>query len=278
MVGPGFFATLGIPVRRGRLLNETDHVDAPPTVVIDEEMARRYWPGEDPIGKRIRFSRNDAPWHVIVGVVADVKFDGLGVSNPTYYHYQEQTASWADFHGRTMTVLIRTHADPMTATVPLRATVDSLDPNVPIVRLQSMDDILAASVARPRFLMTLLGLFAGIALVLGAIGVYGIMSHGVTERIHEIGIRMALGAGGGTVTRMVIRQGMIPALLGAGVGLVAAMGSSRILSGFLFNVSTTDLSTYFAVSMVMVSVGFIASYIPARRASRVDPLIALRVE
>jgi putative ABC transport system permease protein len=156
--------------------------------------------------------------------------------------------------------------------------VRRLDPNLPIVRLQTMDELVSKALARPRFIMMLLGVFAGIALVLGAIGVYGVMSHGVAQRTNEIGIRMAMGAKSAEVAGMVLRQGMGLALLGVLVGLVASLGAARSLAGFLFNVSTTDPSTYTTVAIVMMVVALLASYLPARRASKVDPIDALRYE
>jgi predicted permease len=277
MSGNGLFATLGMPLKRGRLLDETDRPGAPLAVVIDETMAARYWPGEDPIGQKIRFARTDGPWHTIVGIVGNVRFDRLKKQYPTYYFAYEQTASWADFH-RATTVMVRTDGEPSALAGPFRETVRALDPNLPITRMQTMEDIFAREVARPRFLMTLLGVFAVTALALGAIGVYGVMSHGVAQRTNEIGIRMALGAKRGEVSRMVLGQGMFLAIIGVLVGLGAAYGLTQVLSGFLYKVSTTDPWTFAAVSMVMVMVGLLASYLPAHRATRIDPLEALRCE
>lgn len=274
----GLFETLGIPLIRGRLLDETDRTGAPLAVVIDETMAERYWPGEDPIGKKIRFGLSDGPWQTIVGIVGNARFDHLNQQHPTHYPAFEQTASWADFMTRTMTVLVRTQGEPSALAGPFRESVRALDPNLPISRLQTMEDIFSREVARPRFLMTLLGTFAMTALILGAIGVYGVMSHGVAQRTNEIGIRMALGARRGEVSKMVLGQGMLLALLGVLVGLGAAYGLTRVLSGFLHKVSTTDPWTFASVSMVMLAVGLLSSYLPARRATRIDPLEALRYE
>jgi putative ABC transport system permease protein len=278
MSSKGLFETLGIPLKRGRLLEDTDQPGAPLAVVIDETMAERYWPGEDPIGQKIRFARTDGPWHTIVGIVGNARFDGLNKQYPTHYFSYEQTASWADFLTRTTTVLVRTHGEPSALSGPFRETVRALDPSLPISRLQTMEDIFSREVARPRFLMTLLGVFAMTALILGAIGVYGVMSHGVAQRTNEIGIRMALGAKRGEVSRMVLGQGVLLALLGVIIGLGAAYGLTQVLSGFLYKVSTTDPWTFAAVSMAMVAVGLLSSYLPARRATRIDPLEALRYE
>ncbi len=278
-VGPGLFATLGIELRRGRLIDETDLPDGPIVVNVDEELARRYWPDEDPIGKRIRFLATDGPWATVVGVVGNVRFFGLGENYPMYYPSYEQTVAWTGgFFARTMSVIVRTHGDPLTVAGPIREMVRATDPGLPIVWMRTMDDIASASVARPRFVMTLMGVFAGVALLLGAIGVYGVISHGVTQRTNEIGIRMALGAGSGAVQGMVVRRGLVLALGGVLVGLAAAVAATRLLTGFLFNVSPTDRGTFAAVVGIILGVVAVASYLPARRASRVDPLVALRME
>jgi putative ABC transport system permease protein len=278
-VGHGSFQTLGIELRRGRLIDETDLPDGPVVAVIDEELARRYWPNEDPIGKRIRFLMTDGPWATVVGVVANAKFYGLGESYPIYYHSYDQTVSWTGgFGARTMSLIVRTHGPPLAVAGPIRELVHAVDPDLPIVWMRTLDDIASASVARPRFLMTLLGAFAGVALVLAAIGVYGVISYGVARRAHEIGIRMALGAAAGSVAGMVVREGLALALIGVVVGLAAAVAVTRMMTAFLFNVQPTDLWTYTAVAGIILAVVVTASYLPARRASRVDPLTALRTE
>jgi len=278
-VGQGLYQALGIQLRRGRLIDETDLPDGPVVVNVDEELARRYWPGEDPIGKRIRFLATDGPWATVVGVVGNVRFFGLGENYPIYYYSYEQMVTWTEGHfARTMGVIVRTDGDPLAVAGPIRETVRAIDPDLPIVWMRTMDDIASASVARPRFLMTLLGLSAAVALALGAIGVYGVISHGVAQRTNEIGIRMALGAGSGAVAGMVVRQGLALALIGVVAGVAAAIAATRLMVGFLFNVSPTDPGTFTAVVGIMLGVVLAASYLPARRASRVDPLVALRME
>jgi len=215
----------------------------------------------------------------VVGVVGNVKFFGLGENYPMYYDSYEQMVAWTEgFGARTMGVIVRTDGDPLAVAGPIRETVRAVDSDLPIVWMRTMDDIASASVARPRFLMMLLGLFAAVALALGAIGVYGVISHGVNQRTNEIGIRMALGAGSGAVAGMVVRQGLALALIGVVVGLAAAIAATRLMVGFLFNVSPTDPGTFTAVVGIMLGVVLAASYLPARRASRVDPLVALRME
>ncbi len=275
----GLFHTLGIPLLRGRLFDETDLTGGPLVVIVDEELARRYWPGDDPIGKRIRFFATDGPWHTVVGVVGKVKYAGLDKDYPIFYHQYHQTVDWSrGFISRSNTLVVRTVGDPVSIAGPVRELVRTLDPALPIVWMRTMDDIAAASVARPRFVMTLLSVFAGVALLLGAIGVYGVISHAVAMRTNEIGIRIALGAGGGAVTRLVVRQGMQLTWIGVAVGLAAAIAATRLIRGFLFEISPTDPLTFAAVTALMVVVGMAACYVPARRASRIDPLSALRQE
>jgi putative ABC transport system permease protein len=278
MVGEAAFETLGIRLQRGRLLNQTDRADGQLSVVIDEQMARIYWPGEDPIGQKIRFGRTDGPWHAIVGIVDNVKIDGLHIECPSFYHYHQQTATWGDHFARTMYVVVRTENKPTILADPLRETVRSLDSGLPITSISTMNDIVSRALARPRFLMTLLVVFAIVALILGAVGVYGVMSHGVMRRTNEIGIRIAFGARTSEIAGMVLREGVLLSMLGVSVGLAAAWATTRVLSGMLFQVSPTDPWTYMLVSMIMILVALSAAYLPARRATKVDPFVALRDE
>jgi putative ABC transport system permease protein len=278
-VGYGLFETLGIQLTSGRLIDESDVPDGPLVAVIDEGLARSYWPNEDPIGKRIRFLMTDGPWVTIVGVVANAKFYGLGENYPMYYHSYEQMVSWTGgFGARTMSLMVRTTGDPLAVAGPIRDVVRTLDPDLPIAWMRTMDDIASASVSRPRFLMTLLALSAAVALILGAIGVYGVVSHSVAQRTNEVGIRMALGAASVSVTAMIVRQGLALALLGVVIGVAAAIAATRLLTGFLYEVSATDPLTFAFVVVMIFLVAFFSCFIPARRASRVDPLVALRTE
>ncbi len=271
--GPGMFRTLGMNLVTGRLFDETDRADAPMVAVVDETLARTYWPGDDPIGKRITTGGDQ--WATIVGIVRHVQYDGLGTTYATLYQPFLQTPHFAI---RSMVLTIRTYAEPRALSGPLRDLVRSLDPNVPIVYMRTMDDVLERAVARPKFTMTLLGVFALVALVLGVIGVYGVMSHAVAARTNEIGIRIALGARNSEVARMVTRQGFVVAMVGVVVGLALAVAATRVMSGLLFNVSATDPWTFGAVAVSMAAVALLASYLPARKASRVDPVEALRSE
>ena len=272
------FRTLGIPLIRGRLFDETDHPEGPMVVVIDETMARRYWPGEDALGKRIRFGRDDAPWHEIIGIVGDVKYDGFTIDAPRYYQYTPQMITWSEFAIRIQSLVVRTEGDPWAVAGLVREVIHDLDPKLPILRMRSMDEIISRSVAHPRFLMTLLGVFAAVALLLGCIGIYGVISYAVAQRTNEIGVRMALGAESADVVRMVVRQGMVLSVVGVVIGLAAALGATRVMAGILFNVSTTDPWAFGTVSVVVIVVALLASYLPARRASRIDPMLALRSE
>jgi putative ABC transport system permease protein len=272
--GAGMFETLEIDLVRGRLLNEFDRGDAPTVAVIDEVLARTYWPNDDPIGKRINQTA-DETYAEIVGIVRRAQFDGIGTNNPTLYTPYEQGP---EFAARTMAILVRTTGRPSALVEPLREVVRDLDPAVPIIGLSTMDEILSRSVARPRFMTVLFGIFAVLALALGAIGVYGVMAYAVAQRRHEIGIRIALGARGDTVTRMVLKEGAWLALSGVATGLLVALATSRLLGGFLFDVSATDPWTLASVALIMLGVGLVASYLPARSASRYDPISALRTE
>jgi len=280
MVGPGFFETMRIPLLRGRLLTADDHRgEAPHVVVIDELMARRFWPGEEAIGTRIRFTQTDGPWHTIVGVVGNVTFDAPGVEFPTLYHSHAQTLSWTgDLEARSGVITIRTTGDPNLSARPFRELVGGLDPQQAIASVATMDEILASSIARPRFIMTLFSVFAGLALALGAVGIYGVISYSVARRTSELGIRQALGATGGTVIRKVLREGATVAGVGMLIGLAAALVATRLLTGFLHEVSATDPWTFGVVAVVVGATALLASYLPARRATKVDPMVALRHE
>ena len=277
-VAKGALTTLGIPLIRGRLPGESTSADAPPEVVVDQRLASQYWPGQDPIGEEIRFAATDGPWHTVVGIVGNVRYDGLDEQHPTFYFAYEQWPEIVHFMLGSMSLIVRTAGDPTNTAGPIRELVRSLDPNLVILRMQTMDEIVSSTVARPRFMMTTLGLFAVVALILGMIGVYGVISHGVAQRAHEIGIRIALGADANDVLVMVIRQGMLVVVIGAIFGLAGAFATTRLLAGLLHEVSPADPWTYAAVSTTVVTVALLASYIPARRASRVDPIAALRVE
>ena len=277
----GYFETMRIPLLRGRFFEETDRAGTLPVAIVNEAMVRKFWPDEDPLGKRIRYSSCDtcAAWMTIVGIVGNVKYQQLSNDPPPVYYYSnEQATEHQRFYTRFMALTVRTAGDPLAVAPALHAAIRNLDPKLPVVNLQSMASVVTGSVAQPRFVMTLMGIFAGVALVLGAVGIYGVMSYSVAQRTNEIGVRIALGAGGREVSRMVVGQGMRVAVVGIAVGVVAAVATTRAMAGLLFNVSTTDPLTYAVVATLLTIVALIASYLPARRATLVDPMTAIRAQ
>jgi len=274
--GEGYYELLEIPLIRGRLFSSEDHLPGSPQVaLIDEAAGNRYWPGEDPIGQRLGFGNEDDPGMEIVGVVGSVTYDGPGLEFPTIYNPANQTPNFAV---RSRYLVLRTARDAGSLVEGVRGVVRTLDPSLAIAGTYTMEEIQDRSLARPRFILTLLGVFAGVALVLGAIGIYGVISYGVALRAGEIGIRRALGAEEREVMGMILKQGL--GLTGAGLllGLAVAAAGTRILTGFLHEVSPTDPLTFLGVAGVILAVAALAAFFPARRASGVDPLEALRVE
>jgi putative ABC transport system permease protein len=271
-----YFEALGIPLKRGRYFSEQERPEAPCEVVLSESMARRFWPGEDPIGKRLKWGarQTETPWLAVVGVVGDVKQAALEVETQphTYEPY------WQAEHRRTWQIAVRAAMAPSALTSAVRAQVRALDPEQPVTRVRTMEQVISTSMAPRRLNMFLLVVFASAATLLAAIGIYGVMAYSVTQRTHEIGVRMALGARRGDVLRMVIRQGMTLVLIGVGIGLGGALALTRVLASFLYGVKPTDPLTFAAVSVLLAAVALLADYIPARRATRVDPMIALRYE
>jgi putative ABC transport system permease protein len=274
VVGADYFRTMNIGLLRGRVFTEHDTANLPQVMVVSNAFVRQYFPNEEPIGRRIVFDGNDKTAREIVGVVADVRRNGLDVNvQPEMYVSHVQKPE------RRLNVVIRTEAeDALQLAQAARAEVKAFDPNQIIWRSQTLDQLLSTSVAPRRFNMLLLGIFAGVALVLAAVGLYGVMSYSVSWRTREIGIRMALGARRADVLRLVVRQGMTMTLIGLALGLVGAFSISRVLRGLLHGVSPTDPLTFVAVSIVLLVVALLACLVPARRATRVDPIIALRTE
>ncbi|MFL6208617.1 MAG: ADOP family duplicated permease [Pyrinomonadaceae bacterium] len=276
VVSPHYFQTMGIQLLRGRGFSEQDKADAPGAVVISETMARRFWPGEDPTGKRICPGRPESPedWMTIVGVVRDVRQFGLAAElKPQMYLSYAQAGFFAP-----RDLVVKTSVDPLGLAATVRANVWAVDKEQPVSDIRTMEEILSESVARQRFSTLLLGAFAALALVLAAVGLYGVMSYSVAQRTHEIGVRMALGAQTRDVLKLVVGQGLKLVLVGVLIGLAAAFVLTRVMASLLFGVSATDPVTFITISLVLLSVAVLASYIPARRATKVDPLIALRYE
>jgi putative ABC transport system permease protein len=264
---------MGVPLLKGRLFNEVDPSDAKDRVVINETMARRYWPGEDPIGKHVRITWDDRE-DEIIGVVGDVKHAGLdapAMRPMTYWPYSRNPYG-------TMTITIRTVGDPGRIVPEVTKIVRRMDPALVLSGVQTMDEIVSSSVAERRFTMLLLTIFAGASLVLAAVGIYGVIAYSVTARTQEIGVRMALGARRGDVLRMVVRQGIVLVAIGIAAGGAGALFLTRLMSGLLFEVTPGDPSTFAAVGAVLAAVAIAASVVPGLRATRVDPVIALRAE
>jgi putative ABC transport system permease protein len=276
-VTPDFFSTMSIPILRGRPITEEDQRGSPPVVVINETMAKKLYPGVDPIGHTLKMFNPAAPWVTIVGVVADVKARGfLSKTRPTTYFSYSQAATSAYYQPGTMTLLVRTAGDPVLQVPAIRSIVRSLDSHVPISHVATMDDIVGQSIASRRFTTLLLGGFAGHALLLAGIGIYGVISFGVTQRTYEIGVRMALGASESSIMRLVVVDGFRMALVGLIVGLGGALVLDRLLRSLLVDVSTGDIPTFAGVVVVLAAVAAAACAVPARRATSVSPTEALR--
>jgi predicted permease len=274
-VSPNYFWAMGIPLRTGRIFADGDNATAPGVAIINETSARRFWPNEDPVGKRFKRGRPDSknPWVTIIGIVGAVSHTALeAASQPEVYLPFEQNPE------PNITLVARTKSDPKAFTGAVRREVSALDKDSPVSNIKFMTEILRGSVAQPRVYALLLGIFASLALVLAAIGIYGVMSYAVIQRTHEIGIRMALGAQRNDVLKLIIKQGMTLAIAGIILGLIASFALTRIMASQLFGVSTTDHVTFAAISMLLVIVTVVACYIPAVRATKVNPMVAVRYE
>ena len=271
-VSPDYFKTMEIPLRKGRLFSDYDREGAPEVAVINEAAAQKFFPDQDPIGKRIQFSLAK-DWTPIVGVVGNAKRQDLSSDFPP-----EIYASSFQRVANSMSLLIRAESDPINMVAAVRSRILEIDPEQSVTGVRTVNDEMASAVAPQRFNLVLLGVFAAIALLMATMGIYGVMSYAVTQRTHEIGIRMALGARQSEVRKMIVSQGMAMALIGVGIGLLAAYGVTRVLSKMLYSVSVTDPGIFVGIAVLLIVVALLASYLPARRATKVDPLIALRHE
>ena len=275
-VSPGYLETMGIPLRRGRLLNEHDTANTPPVVLISESLARSKFQDQDPIGQRLRLGGNDGPWSTIVGVVGDVKQTSLTVSETNaVYMTNEQ---WRLFADRALWLVVRSRSESAELTSAIRQAIWSVDKDQPIVRVATMDQRLASSAAERRFALILFEAFGFAAIVLVAVGLYGVLSAIVTERTREIGVRLALGAQKRDVLYLILRQGLTLTLAGVGIGLLASWAVTRLLTNLLYGVSATDPFVFGSVASLLTVVALLACYVPARRAIAVDPLAVLRYE
>ncbi|MDQ3685032.1 MAG: ABC transporter permease [Acidobacteriota bacterium] len=270
-----YFKTMSVPLIKGRYFTERDGADAPGVAIIDETMARKYWPDEDPVGRRITFegTPENRRWREIVGVVGHVKHKSLeGESRVQYYIPHPQRPS------PNMFLVVQGTTEPASLTTTVRATIKTLDKDLPVYKVTTMERLVTDSMAQRRFAMVLFGIFATVALVLAAVGLFGVIAYTVTQRTHEIGLRIALGAQPSDVLRLVLGQGMLLALIGVGIGLVAALALTRLMTSLLYGVSATDPVTFIGIAPLLVAVAMLACYVPARKAMRTDPMVALRYE
>ncbi|HEV7844144.1 MAG TPA: ABC transporter permease, partial [Pyrinomonadaceae bacterium] len=272
VVTPRYFEAIGTPIRQGRVFNEQDKKDSPKVVVVNERLARRYFPAGDAVGKRLVISEEDGPLE-IVGVAADVKNEDLEEeADLTTYRPFQQDPWWS------MALVVRTNSDPKQLAPLVRGEVRAIDQEQPVYNIKTMEQIVDESISAKRLAMLMLGFFAFGALLLAAIGIYAVMSYAVTSRSHEIGIRMALGAQPRDILALVIKQGLILTLIGVGLGLIGALALTRAMTEILYGVKATDPLTFGGISLLLSIVAFIACYVPARRATKVDPMVALRYE
>ncbi len=273
-VSPDYFRTLGIPLLRGRYFTEHDNASSPPVVIITDTMARHYFPDEDPVGKHLMmgWSLPNQPWREIVGIVGDVPYLGLGAEPEAAYY-----APLAQLPGGPFSIVIRL-SNPARLADALRASVWSIDKEMPLSNVTTMEQLMSASVAQPRFQTVLIGIFGGVALLLAAIGIYGVVAYSVTHRVHEFGIRMALGAQRGDVLGQVMRGSAVLVMTGLAAGAAGSLALTHLIRTLLYRVSPTDPVTFVGVAAILTGVALMASLIPAHRATRIDPVVALREE
>jgi putative ABC transport system permease protein len=279
-VGSDYFNTVGAQIVEGRGFTTRDDADHPGAAIVNEAFVRHYFPNDNPLGHRLKPSPPGRIWNnqrlttfEIVGVARDVKFAGLAASSEPAYYLPATQSPLTD-----MTLLVRTTTEPKSIVAAVRQAVWSIDPNQPIADVKTLDQIVSDSIAQPRLNMLLMTLFGGLALLLSAVGIYGLLSYAVTQRTQELGIRMALGANVADVLKLVLKQGMLLALMGEAIGLAAAFALTRLMRGLLFGVTPTDTTIFAGVVVVLTLTALVACWVPARRAAKVDPLVALRYE
>jgi putative ABC transport system permease protein len=272
VVTPTYFQAMGIPLLKGRLLNERD-VKETRVLLINETMAKRHFPNIDPIGKQIEISWDGSGPDEIVGVVGDIREGALDKEAEPAIYWSHPREPYSG-----MALVVRTSGDAARFGAAVAKEIRAIDPEQPIADVRTMEQVVSKSIARPRFNTLLLAIFAGVALVLASVGLYGVMNYSATQRTHEVGIRMALGATRADIMRLVVGNGMLLTLIGIGIGVVASIGLTRVMQSFLFGVGATDAITFISVSLLLIAVALVANYIPARKATRVNPVIALRYE
>jgi len=274
VVDSGYFRAVGIPLITGREFTENDNQQSARVMIINQTMAKEFWPNESPIGKRATMKNWGPPLTgEIVGIVGDVKTSGIAADTypMIYWPYFQFPQNFNAF-------VVRTEGDPNRLIAPIKERIWSVDRNLPISKIATMDQLISDSLARRRLYMVLLSVFAGAALLLAAVGIYGVMSYSVSQRIHEMGVRIALGAQARDVMTLVMKRGLSVALLGMTIGIAAAFAMTRLMSSLLFGISATDPFAFGAVAFALVLVALLACYIPARRATRVNPMNALRID
>ena len=278
VVSPNYFRAMGIPLQRGRFFDSRDVADAPPVILINRRLAEHFWPNEDPTGKRLKIGPADSPnaWAAVVGVVGDVQQEALNREQKfeLYVPYAQERRGFV----APRDLVVRTAGDPQAVAGAVREAVWSVDKDQPVSNIKTMEQVVGTAVSRERFQTLLLALFATLALVLACVGLYGVISYAVVQRTHEIGVRIALGAKPADVLRLVINQGMALTLIGLVLGVAVSFAVTRVMSEMLFGVTATDPLTFAGVPVVLGVIAFLACYIPARRATKVDPLVALRYE
>jgi predicted permease len=281
-LSPGYISAMHIPLLSGRDIDDSDAAGRPGAVLISESMAKSFWPNENPVGKRLTLYFFPELRRVVVGVVADVKLTAMNETQPQptlYYPLAQLSAargeSWNSFG---MNLAVRTDAAPLSVVPAITGSIREIDSEVPLLNIRTMDDSVSASLSQARFTMLLLGAFAGLALLLAVVGIYSVMSYSVSRRTNEIGIRVALGASRGDVLLLIVRQALLLALTGSVMGIAGALSLSRLMASQLYGVRPTDPLTFITVAALLMVVSLVASYIPARRAMRIDPMNALRYE
>ena len=275
-----YLQTMGIPIQHGRPFNESDNEQSVPVAIINQTMAHQFWPGESPLGKRFKLgdpTDPELPWVTVVGIAGDVRQMGVDEPVKAEMYFPHPQVAYAEFY-TPRDLVVRTSVDPLSLVAGIRNEIHQVDPNQPVSNVQTMADVLGEETASRELGMTLLTVFAGVALLLSTLGIYGVLAYFVVQHTQEIGVRMALGAQRGDILRMILKKGMSLTLLGVLIGLAGAFALTRLMANLLYGVSTTDPLTYAGLALLLSGVAFVACYIPARRATKVDPLVALVYE